>query len=52
MICCFSGPRFFPWAEGSPQHRKVLSRLDTAVQLAMELGATHFLCGSAVGVDT
>ena len=52
MICCFTGPRFFPWAEGSPQHREVLSRLDTAVQLAMELGATHFLCGNAVGVDT
>lgn len=52
MICCFTGPRFFPWGEGSPQHRELLYRLDTAVQLAMELGATHFLCGDAVGVDT
>ena len=52
MICCFTGPRAFSWKEGSPQHQEVLSRLDTAVQLAMELGATHFLCGNAVRVDT
>lgn len=52
MICCFTGPRAFPWKEESPQHRDVLRQLDAAILQAIELGATHFLCGNAIGVDT
>ena len=52
MICCFTGPRAFPWKEESSQHRDVLRQLDAAILQAIELGATHFLCGNAIGVDT
>mgnify|MGYP005757786525 FL=1 len=52
MICCFTGPRAFPWKEESIQHRDVLRQLDAAILQAIELGATHFLCGNAIGVDT
>lgn len=52
MICCFTGPRAFPWKEESSQRRDVLRQLDAAILQAIELGATHFLCGNAIGVDT
>lgn len=52
MICCFTGSRAFPWKEESSQHRDVLRQLDAAILQAIELGATHFLCGNAIGVDT
>lgn len=52
MICCFTGPRAFPWKEESIQHRDILRQLDAAILQAIELGATHFLCGNAIGVDT
>lgn len=52
MVCCFTGPRAFPWKEESIQHRDILRQLDAAILQAIELGATHFLCGNAIGVDT
>ena len=30
MVCCFTGPRAFPWKEESSQHRDVLRQLDAA----------------------
>lgn len=54
MTCCFTGHRCFPWKDDTehPQHKALLAKLEKAVDLALAKGATHFICGNAVGVDT
>ena len=54
MICCFTGHRYFPWKDdiGHPQHKVLMSKLERVIDFALARGATHFICGNAVGVDT
>lgn len=54
MTCCFTGHRYFPWNDNTdhPQHQALLVKLERAIDLAFAKGATHFICGNAVGVDT
>ena len=42
MICCFTGPRAFPWKEESSQHRDVLHQLDAAILQAIEWAPPTF----------
>ena len=54
MVCCFTGHRYFPWSDNidHPRYRALLVELEKAIDLALAKGATHFICGNAVGVDT
>ena len=54
MTCCFTGHRYFSWGNntGHPQHKTLLAKLEKAIDLAFAKGATHFICGNAIGVDT
>lgn len=54
MTCCFTGHRYFSWGNntGHPQHKALLTKLEKAIDLAFAKGATHFICGNAIGVDT
>ena len=54
MVCCFTGHRYFPWSDNidHPRYRALLEELEKAIDLALAKGATHFICGNAVGVDT
>ena len=54
MVCCFTGHRYFPWSDNidHPRYRALLAELEKAIDLALAKGATHFICGNAVGVDT
>lgn len=52
MTCCFTGHRRFSWEENSAQHKALLTELERKIDLALSKGATHFICGNAVGVDT
>ena len=54
MTCCFTGHRYFPWKDDTehPQHKALLAKLEEAIDWALAKGATHFICGNAVGVDT
>ncbi|MCL2080821.1 MAG: DUF1273 domain-containing protein [Oscillospiraceae bacterium] len=53
---CFSGhrPQRLPWGfdEDDMRHALLLSRMDMAIDAAIEDGITHFLCGGALGTDT
>lgn len=54
--CCFTGhrPEFFPWGrdERSQEFGILRSRLDDAIEEAIEKGAHRFICGNALGIDT
>ena len=54
MTCCFTGHRYFPWKDDTehPQHKALLAKLERSIDLALAKGATHFICGNAIGVDT
>ena len=54
MICCFTGHRHFDWDDGKYElhYKDLLSKLEQAIDFAIEKGVTHFICGNAVGVDT
>ncbi len=54
MTCCFTGHRHFPWKDDTeqPQYKVLLAKLEKAIDLALDKGATHFICGNAMGVDT
>ena len=54
MTCCFTGHRSFPWKDDTehPQHKALLAKLERSIDLALAKGATHFICGNAIGVDT
>ena len=54
MTCCFTGHRKFPWGDNQddPRHKDLIQRLENAGDKAIADGATHFICGNAVGVDT
>ena len=54
MTCCFTGHRHFPWdgQHAQPRQADLLRRLEEAIDSVLSQGATHFICGNAVGVDT
>lgn len=54
MTCCFTGHRHFPWdgQHAHPRQADLLRRLEEAIDSVLSQGATHFICGNAVGVDT
>lgn len=52
MTCCFTGHRRFSWEENSAKQKALLAELERKIDLALTKGATHFICGNAVGVDT
>lgn len=56
MTCCFTGhrPNAFPWKDntGDKRCKILLVRIEKAVDKALSLGARHFICGNALGVDT
>lgn len=52
MICCFTGHRYFSWGENAAQKAELLISLKKSIDIALSKGATHFICGNAVGVDT
>lgn len=54
--CCFTGhrPKLFSWGddEASEEFEEFSARLSEAIDQAIESGATKFICGNALGVDT
>ena len=46
--------RYFPWdgQHAHPRQADLLRRLEEAIDSVLSQGATHFICGNAVGVDT
>lgn len=54
--CCFTGhrPKSFPWRKDpeDPKHAELLTRLESAVDEALDQGIKRFIAGNALGVDT
>ena len=53
--CCFTGhrPGAFPWTgREDPRFLKFMEALEKEIDIAIEQGVTHFICGNALGVDT
>lgn len=55
-VCCFTGhrPDYFPWKGDvlDTRQAELLTRIDGAIDTALEKGARRFICGNALGVDT
>ena len=51
--CCFTGPRpkNYPWGNDKECEAKIVEKLKTAVQKAIERGYQHFISGMAAGID-
>ena len=52
MTCCFTGHRQFSFDENSTRQKAMLAALERQIDYAISKGATHFICGNAIGADT
>ena len=55
-ITCFTGhrPEAFPWGadKDNPKCKILFNRLEDAIDDLIAKGCTHFIAGSALGIDT